>query len=78
MDVFVQGGSPGHAVIVVDVVLNVNNGKKRFLLAQSYMPAQEQHVLLNQETGDVWYDLNEDDIITPEWSFVSTDLKRFK
>ena len=78
-DIFVQGGFPGHAISVVDIIINKETGNKKYMLAQSYMPAQEQHVLLNQETGDVWYDLNEDDIITPEWPpFASTDLKRFK
>ena len=39
-DVFIQGGSPGHAVIVVDIAEN-QNGQKAFMLAQSYMPAQD-------------------------------------
>lgn len=45
-DVFIKGGSPGHAVIVLDVATNAN-GEKVFLLAQSYMPAQDIHVLVN-------------------------------
>ncbi|MBI2966382.1 MAG: DUF4846 domain-containing protein [Bacteroidetes bacterium] len=36
-DIFIQGGSPGHAVIVVDVALNTVSNKKVFLLAQSYV-----------------------------------------
>ena len=43
-DVLIQGGSPGHAVVVMDVAVN-RDGKKLYLLAQSYMPAQEIHVL---------------------------------
>jgi hypothetical protein len=43
-DVFIQGGSPGHAVIVADVAEN-NNGERVFLLAQSYMPAQQIEIL---------------------------------
>jgi len=35
-DVFIVGGSPGHAVIVVDMAQNDNN-EKIFLLAQSYI-----------------------------------------
>ncbi len=46
-DVFIQGGSPGHAVIVVDMAVN-DSGKKVFLLAQSYMPAQQIQVLRNR------------------------------
>ena len=46
-DIFIRGGSPGHAVIVVDVARNNTTGQKIFLLAQSYMPAQDIHVLIN-------------------------------
>ena len=75
-DVFIQGGSPGHAVIVVDVVFNINNGKKRFLLAQSYMPAQDIHILYDFTTKSPWFEV--DDVIqTPEWTFYAKDLKRF-
>ena len=45
-DVFIQGGFPGHAIIVVDLAEN-EVGEKCFLVAQSYMPAQEIHVLKN-------------------------------
>ena len=37
-DVFIKGGSPGHAVIVIDAAQN-KNGEMMFMLAQSYMPA---------------------------------------
>ena len=46
-DVFIKGGFPGHAVLVADVVENRATGEKRFLLLQSYMPAQDIHVLKN-------------------------------
>ncbi len=75
-DVFIQGGSPGHAVIVVDLVVNSTTGEKRFLLAQSYMPAQDIHVLKNPNSTDSWYSMSEV-IETPEWTFRSSDLKRF-
>ena len=38
----------GHAVMVVDMAQNAK-GEKIFLIAQSYMPAQEIHVLKNPE-----------------------------
>ena len=78
-NVFIQGGSPGHAVIVVDVALN-DAGEKLFLLAQSYMPAQDIHVLINPNDEDIspWYRFNKGDkLITPEWVFESGSLKRF-
>ncbi len=79
-DVFIQGGSPGHAVVVVDVVENKETSERRFLLAQSYMPAQEIHVLKNMSNADgsPWYsNLSEGDVGTPEWGFRVEDLKRF-
>ncbi|MEK7257723.1 MAG: DUF4846 domain-containing protein, partial [Bacteroidota bacterium] len=79
-DVFIQGGSPGHAVIVVDVAAHPASGKKVFLLAQSYMPAQEMHVLKNQSEPALnpWYELDFGETLnTPEWSFSRKDLKRF-
>lgn len=76
-DVFIQGGSPGHAVIVIDMAVNERTKEKQFLLAQSYMPAQDIHVLKNPE-GGVWYDLNfGNELNTPEWNFSKNDLKRF-
>jgi hypothetical protein len=43
-DVFIKGGSPGHCFIVMDVVEDSQH-KKQFLLAQSFMPAQNLQVL---------------------------------
>jgi hypothetical protein len=76
-DILVQSGNPvGHAVIVVDIAQDTN-GNKIALLAQSYMPAQELQILKNPNTKDnnPWYDLNQDNIITPEWKFTSADWK---
>lgn len=78
-DVFIQGGSPGHAVIVVDMAQN-SAGETMFLLAQSYMPAQSIHVLNNLEAPrfSPWYSLKETtELITPEWVFEKNSLKRF-
>lgn len=78
-DVFIQGGSPGHAVQVMDVVENAE-GKKLFLLAQSYMPAQEMHVLVNFKNDAIspWYEIPDGELITPEWTFPANSLKRFQ
>ena len=77
-DVFIQGGSPGHAVIVVDVAVN-SSKEKLFLLAQSYMPAQEIQILKNpNDDFSPWYLLQEGkELQTPEWTFSADDLKRF-
>ena len=76
-DVFIRGGFPGHAVIVMSIAQN-KEGKKIYLLAQSYMPAQDIHVLVNPlyEKLSPWYNLNEDELIhTPEFIFRKNELK---
>jgi hypothetical protein len=77
-DVLVKKGNPyGHAVIVVDMCYDTNGGKC-FMLAQSYMPAQETQILLNPSNNSVWYILPLiDDIRTPEWTFSVNDLRRW-
>ncbi|MEM8901265.1 MAG: DUF4846 domain-containing protein [Bacteroidota bacterium] len=78
-DVFIQGGFPGHAIIIVDEAINTN-GEKVFLFAQSYMPAQEIHILKNPNDSDSspWYTLSEATLLTPEWSFPSESIKRMQ
>jgi len=81
-DVFIVGGSPGHAVIVVDLAHNRQTGEKVFILAQSYMPAQEIQILVNSDNGDIspWYEVNKIGNIfhTPEWTFRKDQLMRFR
>ena len=77
-DVFVQGGFPGHAVVVVDVARERASGRTVFLLAQSYMPAQEVHVLRNLERPDLdpWYPADFGArLVTPEWTFAKEDRR---
>jgi hypothetical protein len=79
-DVFIKGGFPGHAVLVADMVENKATGEKRFLLLQSYMPAQEIHVLKNPAVSDgsPWYSAAVAwPLATPEWSFPEGSLKRW-
>jgi hypothetical protein len=79
-DVFIQGGFPGHAVLVVDAAVRRRDGRTAFLLAQSYMPAQEIHILKNPENPRLspWYALDFGAVlVTPEWIFRSSDLRRF-
>lgn len=80
-DVFIKGGHPGHAVLVVDVATN-DEGDKVFMLAQSYMPAQEIHILNNPSNSTLspWYQVSEveDMIQTPEWTFYSNQLRTFE
>lgn len=79
-DLFIEGGSPGHCVIVVDMAENKTTGEKIFLLAQSYMPAQDIHILKNptNEEGNPWYSLDfGEELLTPEWRFTGNHLARF-
>jgi hypothetical protein len=77
-DVFIEGGFPGHAVIAVDVAESPSG--RAVLLAQSYMPAQQVHVLANP--GDPamspWYLYDPASALeTPEWRFDSGRAVRF-
>lgn len=81
-DILIQGGFPGHAVLVLDLAV-APDGARYYLLGQSYMPAQQFHVLKNP--GDPalspWYraDALAAGAMTPEWGpFTAQDLRRFR
>lgn len=79
-DIFIKGGSPGHVVMVVDKCEN-QEGKKAFLLAQGFMPAQQFHILKNERhKDDMWY--YEDEVTypfsTPEYTFEKGSLRRLE
>ena len=83
-DVFIQKGRPfGHAVIVVDMAKHRSTGEKIFLIAQSFMPAQEIHILKNYNSQSLnpWYSLDfGDSLKTPEYVFSKKKkylIKRF-
>ncbi len=80
-DVFIKGGFPGHAVLVVDMAVNRTGRGKTFLLMQSFMPAQDMHILKNPKApgGSPWFrpPAAGESLITPEWIFPAEALKRF-
>lgn len=79
-DVFIQPGHPGHAVIVVDAAVDRASGQRVFLLAQSYMPAQEIQILENPVDPRLspWYPAAFGAVlVTPEWTFKASDRMRF-
>jgi len=79
-NVFIKGGYPGHAMIVMDVAVN-KKGEKIFMLAQSYMPAQEIHIVKNpiDQNLSPWYKADTSEIIfTPEWKFYKNQLRRWQ
>lgn len=82
-DFFVAPGSPGHAVVVLDVATN-DAGRRVALLGQGFMPAQEFHVLRSQGRqvlDEVWFVLPqkaEEELRTPSWRpFSGADARRF-
>ena len=76
-DFFVQGGSPGHAVVILDVVKN-EKGERKALIGQGFMPAQDLHVLRGKN-GSPWFDLGGAQVKTPLWhAFRWSDLRRFR
>ncbi len=80
-DVLIQGGFPGHAVLVADMAVEKASGRRVFLLIQSYMPAQEIHLLANPSDAALspWYALDGlgPRLVTPEWVFAPQHLRRF-
>ena len=78
-DVFIKGGFPGHAMLVVDIAVD-EKGIKYFMLAQSYMPAQDIHIVRNPDDEELspWYKVNDSEvIITPEWKFYKNQLREW-
>ena len=83
-DVFIVGGNPGHAMIVVDMAVNAN-GERALLFAQGMMPAQSVHVVTNIEHGEdsPWYMIDKyldwgTLFVFPNYVFSAlTDLKYF-
>lgn len=80
-DIIIEGGFPGHGIIVVDMAKHRETGEKLFMLAQSYMPAQDIQILRNYNNPKLspWYSMDEIDYIlnTPEWEFDTDDLRRW-
>lgn len=78
-DALILPGSPGHAVLIVDMATDPATGGKAVLLAQSFMPAQSVHILANaaDPTLSPWFDLGDDHVVAPPWVFTPDRLRRF-
>lgn len=78
-DILLEGGSPGHCVMVVDMAYD-EEGNRCYLLAQGYMPAQDFHILTNPlHPENPWYyeaEMNYP-IETPSWTFDEGSLRRW-
>lgn len=79
-DTFVHGGSPGHAMLVVDMAED-SIGRKIFLLSQGFMPAQDIHIVknLNNSALNPWYSVNYDQpTYTPDYTFYPGQLRTWQ
>lgn len=70
-DMLIKPGSPGHAMIVMDIALKAETGERIALLAQGFMPAQSVHVVKNENDQMIspWYLLHDATIATPGYNF---------
>jgi Domain of unknown function (4846) len=78
-DVLIKGGSPGHAAIIMDVAEN-EAGERICLLANSYMPAQDIHVVVNPRDKNIspWISIKKgENVDLPEWRFHASQLRRW-
>lgn len=79
-DFIINSGRPGHSVVIVGVAKN-NQGKRIYLLAESYMPAQDVDLLKNTGNPAIspWDELDVDasKTITAKYTFKPTSIKHF-
>lgn len=78
-DLLITPGSPGHCVFIVGISKN-KNGKKLYLLAESFMPAQDIHIIKNPRSrNSPWYELDVHAPVTytAKYHFKPTAIKRF-
>lgn len=83
-DFYVQPGSPGHAVVVLDVAAHPD-GRRAALIGQGFMPAEDFHIVRDSHArviDGVWFLLPDEahpTLATPSWSpFRRTEARRFK
>ncbi len=81
-DILIYGGSPGHAVTIMDVLRNKKTGQLRVMLSQSYMPAQEIEILANPDDDNApWFDIDIEKkpwVNTPQWFFNFNNKSAFR
>lgn len=79
-DILITAGSPGHVVLIAGVCKN-KDGKKLFLLAEGFTPAQSIHLLSNPFNKNIspWYvlDVNSSETKTARYIFKPTNFRHF-
>ena len=73
-DLLVDGGFPGHVVVLLDVATRAD-GATRVLVGEGFMPAQTFHVELGPESG--WFSWTPNGLDLGHWSFEPQHLRRF-
>ena len=81
-DLLIQGGHPGHAVLVLDLAARPD-GRRYILLGQSYMPAQDFHVLRNHRDPSLspWFPVAAlaRGLDTPQWpGFTAAHIRTWR
>ncbi|MBD3331224.1 hypothetical protein GF356_00115 [candidate division GN15 bacterium] len=80
-DCFIEGGFPGHVIMIVDIAIDTTTDDRLLLLAQGFTPAQDIHVIRNPFDDELnpWYVAGKGTgLLTLEWSFLWSDLYRFR
>ncbi|MEC7948236.1 MAG: DUF4846 domain-containing protein [Myxococcota bacterium] len=73
-DMLVQAGSPGHAVVLLDVA---RRGSETFVLVgEGYMPAQDFHVEHGPQQG--WWPWTDNGVDLGHWRMPRESLRRWK
>ena len=79
-DILITAGSPGHIVFIAGVAEN-KEGKRLFLLAVGFTPAQSIHLLKNPINKNIspWYelDVNSPATFTARYIFKPSNFRRF-
>ena len=85
-DIVIEGGFPGHCVIIMDIAISdTDSTKKAFIFAESYMPAREMTILPSwQEIGkfisykhNPWFKLEKGESFNADWLFDTSMIRRF-
>ena len=73
-DLLVVGGSPGHAVVLLDVA--TRGTQTLLLIGEGYMPAQDFHVEHGPEAG--WWVWSDEGVDLGHWAMPKESLRRWR
>src|SRR5262249_30113900 len=79
-DVLVRPGTPGHAVLIVDMASDPTSGRRMVIIAESSMPARSVRIARNPQDPALgpWLPLVDGrPLLLPGTSFESSQLRRF-